>query len=195
MKLLLENQETERLRFRKLKKEDFVTWKTLFEDDMTSRFLGMDHLNTADERCESWFKLTFNRYENELGGQNILIDKKTNNIIGQSGLLVRELNGETEIEVAYSILPQYRKLGYAIEAVMKCRDFAFERIKVKQLYSIIHIENNDSKNVALRMGMKKVNTALYGKMQVDFFKINREDWERNRSLKGVSKINSNNREI
>jgi RimJ/RimL family protein N-acetyltransferase len=178
MKLLLENQETERLRFRKLKKEDFAIWKELFDNETASRHLGMDHLNTADERCEYWFELTFNRYEKELGGQNVLIDKKTNNIVGQSGLLVRDLNGETEIEVAYSILPQYRKLGYAIEATVKCRDFAFEKKMVKQLYSIIHVENNDSKKVALRMGMEKVNTGLYGKMQADFFKINREDWEK-----------------
>ncbi|WP_312342319.1 hypothetical protein [Chryseobacterium binzhouense] len=49
MKLLLENQETERLKFRKLKKEDFNIWKELFEDENTSKYLGMDYLNTADE--------------------------------------------------------------------------------------------------------------------------------------------------
>ena len=195
MKLLLENQETERLRFRKLKKEDFAIWKELFEDEITSRHLGMDHLNTADERCKNWFELTFNRYEKELGGQNVLIDKKTNNIVGQSGLLVRDLNGETEIEVAYSILPQYRKLGYAIEAAVKCMDFAFEKKIVNQLYSIIHVENNDSKKVALRMGMEKVNTSLYGNIQADFFKINREDWEINRCFKETSKINIKNNEL
>ncbi|WP_143884081.1 GNAT family N-acetyltransferase [Chryseobacterium binzhouense] len=136
MKLLLENQETERLKFRKLKKEDFNIWKELFEDENTSKYLGMDYLNTADERCSYWFELTFNRYEKDLGGQNILIDKKTNKIIGQAGLLVRDIDGQTEIEVAYSILPQHRKLGYAIEAASKCRDFAFEKKLIEQLYSI-----------------------------------------------------------
>jgi len=92
--------------------------------------------------------------------------------------LVRDIDGQTEIEVAYSILPQYRKLGYAIEAASKCRDFAFEKKLIEQLYSIIHVDNEDSKKVALRMGMNKINTILYGKMQVDFFKINKQDWQK-----------------
>lgn len=178
MKLLLENQETERLKFRKLKKEDFNIWKELFEDENTSRYLGMDHLKTADERCSYWFELTFNRYEKDLGGQNILVDKKTDKIIGQAGLLVRDIDGQTEIEVAYSILPQFRKLGYAIEAASKCRDFALESKLAEQLYSIIHVENQDSQNVAIKMGMKKLRSSLYGKMFADFFTINRNEWER-----------------
>lgn len=177
MKLLLENQETERLKFRRLEQEDFSVWKEIFEDEITSKYLGMDHLKTADERCSYWFELTFNRYEKDLGGQNVLIDKKTGKIIGQAGLLVREIDGDSEIEVAYSILPKFRKFGYAYEAASKCRDFAFEKKLAQQLYSIIHVENQDSQMLAIKIGMKKIKTSLYGTLLADFFNINRNDWK------------------
>ena len=113
MKYILEGQETERLKFRLLKESDFDEWVELFTDNDVSKVLGMDKIGTPKEQCEKWFEWTFDRYKNNLGGQNILINKSTNKIIGQSGLLVREIDGIKEIEVAYSILPSFRQKGFA----------------------------------------------------------------------------------
>ena len=113
MKYILEGQETERLKFRLLKESDVDEWVELFTDNDVSKVLGMDKIGTPKEQCEKWFEWTFDRYKNNLGGQNILINKSTNKIIGQSGLLVREIDGIKEIEVAYSILPSFRQKGFA----------------------------------------------------------------------------------
>lgn len=119
MKYLLTNQETERLIFRKLELLDFEVWKKLFEDEKTAKMLGMDDFKTAEERCEKWFEWTFHRYKNDLGGQNVLISKENNQLIGQCGLLVREVENEIELEVAYSILPEFRNKGFALESAKK----------------------------------------------------------------------------
>lgn len=147
---LLPNQETQRLLFRKLEDFDFETWLELFKDEQTAKMLGMDGFKTPKERCKKWFEWTFHRYENNLGGQNVLILKETNELVGQCGLLVRELENLSELEIAYSILPQFRGQGFAIEAAQKCRDFAFENNFHERLISIIHPENINSKKVALK---------------------------------------------
>ena len=43
-----------------------------------------------------------------------MISKETNVLIGQCGLLVREVENEFELEIAYSILPQFRGQGFEI---------------------------------------------------------------------------------
>lgn len=176
MKYLLTNQETERLKFRKLEHSDFEVWKELFEDNLTSKLLGMDEFKTAKERCEKWFEWTFHRYENNLGGQNILIDKENNEIIGQSGLLVRTVDNQFELEIAYSILPKYRMQGLAYEAAKKCRDFAFENNFHERLVSIIIPENKNSKKVALKNGMKLNRTINFNNKEMELFQISKEDW-------------------
>ena len=91
MKYLLTNQETERLKFRKLEHSDFDKWIELFKDDYVTKMLGMDEYKTPNERCEKWFAWTFNRDEKNLGSQNVIISKKNNELIGQCGLVVREV--------------------------------------------------------------------------------------------------------
>ncbi len=177
MKYLLTHQETERLLFRKLENSDFDHWLELFEDEHTTKMLGMENFKTPKERCEKWFEWTFHRYENNLGGQNVLISKETQQLIGQCGLLVREVENKFELEIAYSILPEFRGQGFAIEAATKCKDFAFENNLHNRLVSIIIPENKDSKNVALKNGMAFKRSIDYSGKVMDLFQIDKQDWE------------------
>ena len=177
MKYTLEGQETERLKFRLLEIEDFDVCIKLFEDIETCRFLGVDKIETPKERCKLWFEMTFDRYKNDLGGQNILLDKNTNEIIGQCGLLVREIEGKQEIEIAYSILPKYRKKGFASESTKKCKDFAFENNFSQSLISIINTENINSEKVAKNNGMRNDKTIKYNGMLVNIYRIDIEEWK------------------
>ena len=177
MKYILEGQETERLKFRLLKEDDFDEWVELFTDNGVSKVLGMDKLGTPKEQCEKWFEWTHDRYKNNLGGQNILIDKSTNKIVGQSGLLVREIDGIKEIEIAYSILPSSRQKGFATEASQKCRDYAFENNFSKRLISIINTKNPNSAKVALNNGMQKDRTIDFHGNQVNIYQITLSEWK------------------
>lgn len=177
MKYLLTNQQTERLHFRTLEQSDFENWFKLFEDEQTARMLGMDDFKTPKECCERWFEMTFYIYKNNLGGQNVLISKENNQLVGQCGLLVREVENKFELEIAYSILPQFRGKGFAIEAAKKCRDFAFESQFHNRLISIIIPENENSKNVALKNGMSFKKQIDYSGKKMDLFQITKQDWE------------------
>ncbi|KQT16906.1 hypothetical protein ASG31_11075 [Chryseobacterium sp. Leaf404] len=178
MRYLLTHLQTSRLHFRKLQPSDFEIWLELFKDQHTVKILGMHAFRTPEERCEKWFEWTFHRYENNLGGQNVLILKETDQLIGQCGLLVREVENEFELEIAYSILPQFRRQGFAIEAAKKCRDFAFENDFHNRLISIIHPENLDSKNVALKNGMTFKKQIEYSGNTMDWFQIEKTAWKK-----------------
>lgn len=178
MKFVLPDIETDRLKFRLLTPEDFEIWLPLFAERDVARFLGIDGKLSERELCQKWFDKVFHRYENDLGGMNVLMDKETNAFIGQCGLLVQEIEGEIFLEVGYSILPEYWGMGYATEAAQKCRDMAFTNDYCQDLISMVHVENMGSELVAKRNGMtwlKTVDQETENPMNI--FSISKADWK------------------
>jgi len=181
MKYLLDGQETKRLKFRLLTDADFDTWISLFRDSDAGDFLGMADLSTPEEQCKRWFDICDNRYKNDIGGMNVLIDKTTEQMVGQCGILIQDVDEIKEFEVGYSILPKYQGMGYATEAATKCRDYGFEQNFYDHIISIIHIDNVKSAQVAMRNGMNKWKRTEYKKMPVDIFRITRDEWLKKKS--------------
>ena len=172
MKYLLTGQETERLKFRLLKAEDFDTWVDLFKAYKIAEYLDLDPKLSESELCKFWFDKAFHRYENDLGGMNVLIDKTTNRLVGQCGLLLQTIENRERLEVGYSILPEFWKKGYAIEAATKCKNYTFENNFADSLISMVHIDNISSEKVALRNGMtleKRIKSF-------NIFRIDKENW-------------------
>ncbi|TXT58645.1 MAG: hypothetical protein BAJALOKI3v1_1240002 [Promethearchaeota archaeon] len=176
MKYLLTGQDTDRLRFRLLTRDDYDTWIELFKNNLVGGFLGMADLSTPQEQCDKWFELCENRYKNDLGGMNVLIDKSTNKLVGQCGLLIQDVDCTKELEIGYSMLPKYWNKGYATEAAKKCRDFAFINSYTDTLISIVHIDNIKSEKVALKNGMTKTKQTVFKGMPVNIFRINKTEW-------------------
>ena len=172
MKYLLTGQETERLKFRLMESEDFDAWVDLFKAKNVAEYLDLDPKLSESELCKLWFDKVFHRYENGLGGMNVLIDKNTNQLVGQCGLLVQTIANFKRLEVGYSILPKFWNQGFAFESARKCKNFAFESNFANSLISMVHIDNIGSEKVALKNGMafeKKINAF-------NIFRVDRENW-------------------
>jgi len=169
-KYMLTNQESERLQYRKLERSDFETWLSFHQDPRsTEHWEGMP--DDPIEACNHWFDKAFHRYENQLGGMNVLISKETGEFIGQCGLLKQTVDGIQELEIGYSILPKYWKQGYAIEAAQKCKAFAIEHDLASSLISIIHVENIPSQKVAIKNGMRLDKTTVFNENPSHIFRI------------------------
>ncbi|WP_339708651.1 GNAT family N-acetyltransferase [uncultured Kriegella sp.] len=171
MHLLLENQETERLRFRKLKASDFNLWLPFHEDPRSSQYWeGLP--SDPKQACKEQFERVFERYEKKLGGMNVLIQKKNEALVGLCGLLVQTVDEVSELEIGYSILPSYWRKGFASEAAQACKSHALKNNLSDSLISIIHIDNTPSQKVALKIGMLKDKTTVYNKNPVHIFRTN-----------------------
>ncbi|MFZ6053273.1 GNAT family N-acetyltransferase [Halocola ammonii] len=173
MNYLLTHQETERLKFRLLVQEDFGSWVPLFKAENVAKHLDLDASMSATELCKVWFDKAFHRYENNLGGMNVLVDKETNRLVGQAGLLIQTIEDELRLEIGYSILPEFWNRGYAFEAAEKCKNFAFVNNLADSLISMVHEENIGSEKVALKNGMtfeKKIKPF-------NIFSIDKGNWK------------------
>lgn len=175
MKYLLNNQESERLLFRTIEYSDFNDWMEFFKDPITHQY-WIAELKSPEIECENWYKKQFHRYENNLGGMNALIEKQSGKLIGHCGLLVQNVDGVSELEIGYSLLPEFWNKGLATESAKKCRDFAFENNFSDSLISIISLTNKPSENVAIKNGMKIDKVTEYYGNAVNIFRIYKSEW-------------------
>lgn len=175
MKYLLDGHETERLAFRQVSLADWDQWLAFFHDPTSFQFWDMK-MDAPEVECQKWYDKQLDRYKNDLGGMNALIEKSTGRLIGHCGLLVQTVDAVCELEVGYSLLGPFRGKGLATEAAVACRDFGFKQNFADSLISIISLANGPSANVALKNGMHPDKQTVYNGNAVNIFRIYKSDW-------------------
>lgn len=182
MKYLLDCEETERLYFGKVHISDFDSWLPFFKDPASLKH-WIGELQEPEVECENWYRKQLIRYETDQGGMNALIEKKNGNLVGHCGLLVQIVDGTVELEIGYSLLPNYINKGFATEAAIKCRDHAFQNSFSDSLISIVSHTNIPSANVARKNGMTIRKQTVYNQNPVNIFGIHKIDWENQNSAR------------
>jgi len=148
------NQQSERLIYRKLEESDRESWNEFFIDNPNLHFLGIPHGLSIEEMSPMWLEIQFERYrETDFGGL-AAVCKTTDELIGITGLLVKEIEGQTEYEVAYSLKPKYWRQGYASEMSATMKQYAIDNKVHPRVISIIHKDNIGSIKVAEKNSMR-----------------------------------------
>ncbi|MBL7858399.1 MAG: GNAT family N-acetyltransferase [Cyclobacteriaceae bacterium] len=175
MKYLLNDQQSERLIFQEISLADYPEWLTFHQDPRSSLHWHSEK-EDSEIACKKWYKKQFHRYENNLGGMNALIEKASGKFIGHCGLLVQQVDDYMELEIAYSLLPEFWRNGYATEAARKCRDYAFAHNFSESLISIISLTNKPSENVAIKNGMALDKVTIYNNNSVNIYRVRKTEW-------------------
>ncbi len=167
---LLDGEESNRLFFKRVSLDNYAEWLEFFKNPDTSRHWIADY-DTPEIECQKWYARQRERYAQKDGGMNALIDKESNKLVGHCGLLKQVVDGISELEIAYSLLPVFWNKGYASEAAARCRDYAFEHNLSPSLISIISLPNRESEKVAVKIGMTLDKTTVYRANDVNIFRI------------------------
>ena len=167
---LLDQQQSERLFFRKVQASDFKTWLPFFHDPESTKYWDGIPKN-PEIACQEQFDRIFERYQANLGGMNALISKNTGNLVGLCGLLVQSVDGIQELEIGYSLLPKYRGQGFALEAAQTSKEHAFKHQLAPSLISIIQIHNIPSQKVAMKNGMRNSKRTTYKNNPVYIYRV------------------------
>jgi ribosomal-protein-alanine N-acetyltransferase len=82
------------------------------------------------------------------------VSKETGKFIGRCGLLPWTIEGQQEVEVAYTIAREFWGQGLATEAAQSIVQHGFEKLGYRRLISLIDPENIASQRVAEKIGMR-----------------------------------------
>jgi RimJ/RimL family protein N-acetyltransferase len=142
--------ETDRLRLRKLSRYDLDYLFAILGDAETMRFYPAP--KTRDETA-AWIEWNLRNYRDHGFGLWALVLKETGEFVGDCGLTVQDVDGESLVEVGYHVKKTHWRQGLATEAAMACRDHAFDVVGVDRLIALVRIGNEPSAGVARNLGM------------------------------------------
>lgn len=142
--------ETKRLAIRLMTEPDIPALASIWTDAQVTRFMGGPRV--YDELCAGF------KQDLEAPPQRLdlwpVVERNSGAVIGHCGLLAKEVDGQNEVELVYVIAAAFWGRGYATEAAMAIRDYAFKSLKLARLISLIDPLNAASEKVAMKVGMK-----------------------------------------
>ncbi|MEG0874355.1 MAG: GNAT family N-acetyltransferase [Clostridiales bacterium] len=147
--------ETKRLFLRHMQESDFDgLCKILQDKDVMYAFEGP----FSDVEVQDWLYRQLMSYKTEGFGLYAVILKETGEMIGQCGLTMQDWKDQRLLEIGYLFQKEYWHKGYATEAAVACKEYAFTVLGTKKVCSIIRDTNKASQNVAIRNGMIAIDT-------------------------------------
>lgn len=142
--------ETERLLLRSLERDDIERIVALWADPEATRFLGgprdpdvVRHVLEAEVEEPPADRL----------GQWPLVEKSSGEVVGDCGLIEKEVDGVPCVDLVYVLARPAWGKGYATEIAAALVDLAFDELGLERLVAIIHPDNDASKRVAAKLGM------------------------------------------
>jgi RimJ/RimL family protein N-acetyltransferase len=166
--------ETERLFLREMDMDDYGALYAGLADQNIMR-----HYPYAfdEERVRGWIERNMDRYRNDGFGLWAVCLKETEEMIGDCGLTLQNIEGEMLPEIGYHIRADRQRRGYAGEAARAVRDWAFRNTDYPALYSYCKYTNEPSFRTAESIGMRfacEYPDEINGKTHVSV--ITREEW-------------------
>jgi ribosomal-protein-alanine N-acetyltransferase len=142
--------ETPRLRLRRTRHTDIPALMALWIDPEVMRYMG-------GPREESTLRRAFGQAADDPLAEAYDLwpveEKATGEVVGECGLISKEIEGMDEIELVYVIAHSRWGLGYATEMASALKHHAFDTLGLWRIVSLIDPENAGSRRVAEKVGM------------------------------------------
>ncbi|MFN2236292.1 MAG: GNAT family N-acetyltransferase; N-acetyltransferase, partial [Anaerolineales bacterium] len=142
--------QTKRLRLRRLQSSDVEALIELWSDPEVTKHLGGPRdrgklEKIFEEEVKNPFAEQYDLWPVE--------EKQLKEVIGDCGLLAKEVDGREEIELVYVFKAPAWGKGYATEIGQALVQYAFEELQLGRVIALIEPENEASERVALKIGM------------------------------------------
>ena len=147
--------DTARLAFREMSHDDLDNMAALLGDPEV-----MTYYPRPKTRQEAAHWINWNRGLYRTHGHGLWrLTTATGDFVGDCGLTPQVVEGVTELEVGYHVMPAMQGRGYATEAAAAARDFARTVLGAGRLVALIHPDNRPSQRVAEKIGLRPEKRA------------------------------------
>lgn len=171
--------ETERLILREILPSDIDGMFELDSDPEVHKYLGNKPV-TAREQISDVINFISQQYIENGIGRWAIIDKKTNDFIGWTGLkFVTELtnNHKNYYDLGYRLIKKYWGQGIATETAIASLKYAFEQLKANEVYAIADCENNGSNKILRKVGLNFIERFDFDGIEHNWYRITKDEYE------------------
>ena len=142
--------ETQRLILREMVMDDLpATWGIVGDDLTMTAWNGA----WSEEETIAGIEKQIQSYRKNGFGRWAVVLKDTGRVIGICGLQYCDTDKDSVLEVGYLFNRAFWHKGYATEAAMASKRYAFDVLGELEVFSLIRDTNLASMNVAIRNGM------------------------------------------
>ena len=142
--------ETERLTLRELTDDDLTATREIVCDEQT--MYAFDDAWSDEKNREGLEKQIKSYHENGFGRWTVEL-KETGQVIGICGIMWQDTDKDRVPEIGYLFNRAFWHKGYATEAAIACKNYAFNKLGFNEVFSIIRENNYSAMNVAIKNGM------------------------------------------
>lgn len=165
----------ERVVLRPARAEDLEGFRRVFADPEVMRYVAYGRpLSTAE--VKEWVTRMIARFDADAFGQLAVARRADGVLMGRAGLLpldpdtwrsgsLVELGSRAEIEIGWTLAREFWGHGYATEAAVLVRDWAWRDLGLPRLVSVIQLGNDRSVRLAEKLGgrVEREITTSFGK--------------------------------
>jgi RimJ/RimL family protein N-acetyltransferase len=144
--------ETDRLYLRELTMEDAPELAKVLSDPESMIYYDAP-LN--QEKVKKWIGWNLENYQKYKHGLWAVVLKDGDRFIGDCGITMQEIDNETVPEIGFHILKECWGQGYATEAAMACKKYAFDVLNYPSVYSYTTLEHKASQKIVEKIGMRE----------------------------------------
>lgn len=108
----------------------------------------------SEEEVERWIQWNIENYKEYKHGLWAVILKEGEVFIGDCGITMQNIGDKTVPEIGFHIIKEYCNKGFASEAALACKEYAFEVLHYHEVFSYTTVRNLPSQKVAEKIGMQ-----------------------------------------
>lgn len=123
--------ETDRLYLRRMTDDDFPALCAILQDPTV--MTAYEHA-FSDQEVADWLSRQQMRYQKDGFGLWAVELKQTGTLIGQCGITLQKYQNAMVPEIGYLFQKAYWHCGYATEAALTCKQYAFETLQIEEVY-------------------------------------------------------------
>lgn len=143
--------ETDRLIIRSMQATDLESLAALWADPEVTRFMGgprnrEEVIKMLKEDLAATPEPAFDLWP--------VLEKVSGKIVGDCGIIDKEVDGKTEYEVVYVFARTSWGKGYATEAALALKSYAFQQLGLNRVIALIDPENTKSERVVEKIGFR-----------------------------------------
>ena len=106
-----------------------------------------------EDEVEQWIQWNMENYVKYKHGLWAVLLKQGDVFIGDCGITMQNIDQEFVPEIGFHIIKEYCNKGYATEAALACKEYAFTALNYSKIFSYTTARNIPSQKVAKKIGL------------------------------------------